>query len=375
MALLRAEPRMATIAAAGPLRCLTLNRITFTRLLGPLQERLALEMDRRENATGTIKFSDLEMRQVVGVGSFGFVRLCMHTPTGAAYALKIMFKGQVIALSQVQHVLQEKEIMKRCAHPFIAQFAASYKDADALYMLCELVQGGELFSILRSQQRFQEPVASFYGATVVSMLEYLHDRKIVYRDLKPENLLLDGVGYLKLIDFGFAKEVVTKTWTLCGTPEYLSPEIILNKGHDCCADWWSLGVLIYEMLTGSAPFTDDHDPMQIYKKVIAGVIPEPKGQKGLSKDAKGIIDGMLKKEPTERLACMKAGVDDVKKHGFFTKINFQRLDKKLIQAPYVPAIADPVDTSNFEVDDEEETPRNEHKSANHAGTAHLFEDF
>ena len=374
MALVRAEPRSATIAAHGPLSCLALNRITFTRLLGPLQERLAMEMDRREMTLGTLKFSDLDIRQILGVGSFGQVRLAVHTPTDTPYALKSIYKGQVIATNQVEHILNEKKIMQMCSHPFLIRLAAAYQDADTLFMLVELVLGGELFSVLRQQGSFQEPVAAFYGAITASAFEYLHDRQIVYRDLKPENLLLDSVGYLKVIDFGFAKEVASKTWTLCGTPEYLAPEIILNKGHNSCADWWSLGVLIYEMIMGGAPFADDHDPMQIYQKILRGVLPQPKpGQKSMGKDAKGIVDRLLTKEPTERLGCMKHGVDEVKRHAFFSKINWQRLEKKLIQAPYIPSIDDPLDTSNF--DQEWEVPENEYKASNNASTAHLFESF
>ena len=373
MALVRAEPRSATISAQGPLKCLCLNRITFTRLLGPLQERLALEMERREHTIAAIRYSDLEIRQTIGVGSFGQVRLALHTPTQTPYALKSMFKGQIIAQNQVAHVMSEKQIMQRCNHPFLLRLAASYMDADNVYMLIELVQGGELFGLLRTQRYFQEPVAAFYAAIVVSAFEYLHDRSIVYRDLKPENLLLDAQGYLKVVDFGFAKEVRAKTWTLCGTPEYLAPEIILNKGHNHAADWWAVGILCYEMIMGNAPFVDDNDPMQIYQKALRGVLPVSKGQRALSKDSRNMIERLLVKEPTERLGCMKLGVSELKRHAFFSKTNWQRLEKKLTQAPYIPTIENPLDVSNFE--SEWEIPHNEHAALNSAATAHLFEGF
>ena len=270
MALVRAEPRSASVTAQGALKCLVLNRITFTRLLGPLQERLAQEMERRDDVRDAIKFSDLELRQTLGIGSFGQVRLVLHKPTQVAYALKALYKGQVIAQNQVAHVMSEKEIMRKCNHPFLLRMAASYQDADTLYMLLELVQGGELFTLLRAQRFFQEPVCAFYAATVVSAFEYLHDRSLCYRDLKPENLLIDAQGYLKVVDFGFAKEVKAKTYTLCGTPEYLAPEIILNKGHNQAADWWAVGILTYEMIMGSAPFVHETDPMQIYQQVLRG---------------------------------------------------------------------------------------------------------
>jgi serine/threonine protein kinase len=157
--------RACAVAAQGVLKCLTLNRITFTRLLGPLQERLALEMDRRELQMGTIKFADLEPIKLIGSGSFAFVRLVLHRPSNVTYALKTMYRGSIIKLNQVEHILSEAKILKRCAHPFLPRLAATYKDADALYILMDFVPGGELFSVLRAQHRFLEPVAAFYAAS------------------------------------------------------------------------------------------------------------------------------------------------------------------------------------------------------------------
>ena len=280
----------------------------------------------------------------------------------------------MIYLKQVDHVKTEKKILEELNHPFIVNLFGAFQDDKNLYLLLEYVIGGEFFSHLRKAGRFPNDTAKFYAAQITLVFEHLHSMMILYRDLKPENLLLDSDGNCKVTDFGFAKKVEYRTWTLCGTPEYLAPEIILNKGHNSCADWWSLGVLIYEMIMGGAPFADDHDPMQIYQKILRGVLPQPKpGQKSMGKDAKGIVDRLLTKEPTERLGCMKHGVDEVKRHAFFSKINWQRLEKKLIQAPYIPSIDDPLDTSNF--DQEWEVPENEYKASNNASTAHLFESF
>jgi serine/threonine protein kinase len=167
-------------------------------------------------------------------------------------------------------------------------------------------------------------------------------------DWSTENLLIDAQGYIKLVDFGFAKVVVSKTWTLCGTPEYLAPEIIMNKGHNTGADWWALGILTYEMLVGEPPFSDDSDPMVVYQQILAAVIPEPKrGKPPLSKTARALIERLCTKEPSQRLGCMKHGVEDVRSHGFFGKINWRRLQRKLLQPPYIPELKGPLDTSNF----------------------------
>lgn len=341
---------------------------------GPAQERLALEKDRRELQMGKIHFADLEPCQILGVGSFAHVRLVVHKPTNTPYALKCVYKGTMVALNQTPHLLSEVQILRKIAHPFIPRLAATYKDHDMLYLLMDYVPGGELATVLRRQRRFPEPVAAFYAAIVVSVFEFLHDRQIVYRDLRPENLLFDANGYLKLIDFGFAKEVQTKTWTLCGTPEYLAPEIILNKGHDVGCDWWALGIFVYEMLVGAPPFSDDFDPMVIYAQALKGVVSEPTGTRPLAKDARNLVDRLLVREPTQRLGCMKLGTDEVKRHAFFSNLKWHRLEKKLIQPPYVPELSDPTDTSCFECDGLV-TPRNEHKAHAHAGTAHMFDQF
>ena len=273
MAIMKGEPRMATVTALVDTTCMELDRETFNSILGPLNDIMSRDAERRLKEAESMKrpevlYSDLRVHNVLGVGTFGRVKLVVHTPTDTPYALKCMRKGQIIALKQVEHVMNEKKILAMCDHPFLLRLAGAYQDSDEIYMLLELALGGELFTILRERVMFDEPVARFYAANVCAAFEYLHDRKIVYRDLKPENLLLDSDGYLKVVDFGFAKIISERTWTLCGTPEYLAPEIISNKGHNLSVDWWALGILIFEMLHGTPPFVAD-DPMDIYQQASA----------------------------------------------------------------------------------------------------------
>ena len=355
MALLNSEPRMATITATTEVVCMQLARDTFVSLLGPLSTILNREAEVRKKEAEAAKkpiihMKDLKVHNILGVGTFGRVKLVVHKPTDTPYALKCMRKGQIIALKQVEHVMNEKKILAMCDHPFLLQLAAAYQDADELYMLLELALGGELFTILRERQKFDEPTSRFYGANVAAAFEYLHERKIVYRDLKPENLLLDGKGYLKVVDFGFAKIIVDRTWTLCGTPEYLAPEIIANKGHNLGVDWWAIGILMYEMLVGYPPFCAD-DPMDIYQKILRGKISFPAI---LSKNAKDMIAKLLVANPAARLGCLKNKGRDVRHHPFFKPVDFPSLESYSVKAPYVPTIKSPVDTSNFEHYDEDD---------------------
>jgi protein kinase A len=213
-----------------------------------------------------------------------FARVVLVRPTKGSdadrskvYALKMLRKTEVIRLKQVDHVQHELRILRDVSgHPFITNLLASFSDRDFLYLVLDYVSGGELFSYLRKFRRFDEGTARFYAAEIVLVLEYLHEAQggVAYRDLKPENLLLDADGHIKLVDFGFAKRLgksennkAAETYTLCGTPEYLAPEVIHNRGHTIAVDWWALGVLIYEFLTGYPPFWHQN-PIEIYKQYV-----------------------------------------------------------------------------------------------------------
>ena len=220
----------------------------------------------------------------------------------------------------------------------------------AVYLLLEYVPGGELSSILQTAKFLVEPVASFYTACITSALEHMHDRQIVYRDLKPSNILIDGDGYVKVVDFGLAKLGSSKTFTLCGTPEYLAPEIISNVGHTLAVDWWALGVIVFELLVGRPPFVAEKDPMSIYKQILAAKLPPPrKGAPSLSRDSLSFVRQLCLKQPSNRLGCRRRGAEDVRCHPFLARINRRRLEKKLLQPPCIPQLTGPLDASAFAV--------------------------
>ena len=238
-------------------------------------------------------------------------------------------------------------------HPFIVQLLGyNFEDPKYIYFILEYIQGGELFSLLRNKVTFPISQTKFYIAHIITIFEYLHSKNIVYRDLKPENILINKNGYLKLTDFGFAKQLENeKTYTLCGTPEYLAPEIILNKGHGKAVDWWTLGILLYEMLVGIDPFSDD-DPMKTYQKILKGKINFPKT---FNKDAKSLIKHLLTQDTSKRFGCLKNGVKDILNHRLFEGFDWKNFVYLTMPAPYIPDIKSEDDTSNFEKYPESDT--------------------
>jgi len=315
-----------------------------------------------------LDLSKLELRATLGTGSFGRVRLVRVIKDGKYFALKILKKSEVIYLKQVEHVKTEKKILEEIQHPYIVNLVGAFQDDKNLYLVLEYVIGGEFFSHLRKAGRFPNDTSVFYSGQVALVFEHLHGMNILYRDLKPENLLLDKDGHCKVTDFGFAKKVDYRTWTLCGTPEYLAPEIILSKGHGKAVDWWALGILMYEMLAGYPPFYDE-DPLGIYQKILEGKIKFPWHFDRHSKD---LIKKLLTADLTKRLGNLKAGPEDVKKHKWFSSLDWTALLAKGIGAPITIGAANEEDTSNFE-----EYPDSEEGSTQpiDARDQQLFEDF
>jgi len=364
-ALLKTDMRTANVIATSELvECLTLDRDSFFQLVGDLSELrdkkygdvngkdLASEKAQISETAKEymdITLDDLEVIATLGVGGFGRVEMvkCRNRPS-TAFALKCLKKQHIVETQQQEHVFSEKNILMSCKHNFITRLYKTFKDKKYIYMLMEVSLGGELWTILRDRGWFDDTTTRFYIACVVSAFEYLHNRGIIYRDLKPENLLLDKQGYIKMVDFGFSKHIDSgrKTWTFCGTPEYVAPEIILNKGHDRAVDFWSLGVLMYELLTGTPPFTAS-DPMKVYNIILRGFdqITVPRN---VNRTAVTLMKRFCRENPVERIGYQKDGVADIKKHRWFQGFDWEGLDSRSLDPPITPKVQGPSDTSNFD---------------------------
>ena len=333
-----------------------------------------------EDEKKNLQLSDFNIGVTLGTGSFGRVKVAIHKKSSNVYAIKMLKKSAVIKLHQVEHMLSERHILSSLDHPFIVKLSGSFQDDKYLYMVLEYVVGGEFFTHLRKAGKFIASTCIFYSAQIVLAFEYLHASDYIYRDLKPENLLLDKNGYLKITDFGFAKKVPFKTYTLCGTPEYIAPEVLLNKGHGKGVDWWTLGILLYEMMTGQPPFVDD-DPMGIYQRILAGRIVFPRY---FDRKVKSLVKKLLVADLIKRYGCLKDGAGSVKSHKLYSGFDWTSLLERSIVAPIVPVLStsststraincnSDVDTSNFDEypEDEKET-----ETTSYPNSDHLFVEF
>ncbi|PNW74512.1 hypothetical protein CHLRE_12g493250v5 [Chlamydomonas reinhardtii] len=421
-ALLQDEPRKATVRALTPLVCLTLDRRTFVAVLGPLQDIMAKEKSpevvnqrmaklkpqgsaahRRPVAEVIIKYDaarrsivcdghldevvelrrggqkmaaelrDAERKlvlvegELLGEGAFSRVCKVTEETTGRVFALKRMAKSA--ALQCPEHVFCEQHITRNIAHPFCLRQYASFQDKANLYMLFDLMPGGDLMDVLVAEakvikypvadknslrkgclapkmkmwQGMEEPMSKFYIASIVLALEYLHDNSIAFRDLKPENVLIDGQGYVKLGDFGFAKQVDLggRTYTFCGTPGYVAPENVMGRGYNHSVDWWTLGVLMYVLLTARQPFTSPktQDPMEVMRRIVDDRWPI-KYPPYMSDEARDLISHLLERKPVKRIGMLQGKARDIKMHPWFAGFDWDALAARRMDPPRKPKEAD-----------------------------------
>jgi serine/threonine protein kinase len=258
--------------------------------------------------------------------------------------MKILNKARIHRLKQTEHIHNEKNVLKQINHPFIVRLFNSFKDKTSLYLLLEFIPGGELFNYIRRSGKLSTEISRIYSAEIILALEHLHSKKILYRDLKPENILIDETGHVKLTDFGFSKFVPTdRTMSMCGTPEYIAPEIILNNGHGKAVDWWSLGILIFEMLAGYPPFSDEPNKT-IFEKIPTERVEFPANFDALAQD---LIEKLLVVDPSRRLGCGRNGAQDIKNHLWFAGLDWVAVSNKLVTGPVNPGITKDGDTHNF----------------------------
>jgi RAC serine/threonine-protein kinase len=294
------------------------------------------------------RLDSFKMIKVIGVGSFGKVFLVKEIRTDHMFALKVLRKDHIIKRNQVEHTKTERSVLGYVKHPFIVGLNMAFQSKDKLYFVLDYCAGGELFFHLGKVSRFPEPRARFYAAEIACAISYVHSLGIIYRDLKPENVLLDARGHIRLTDFGLSKEGISSSssgaYSFCGTPEYLAPEILNRQGHGRAVDWWSLGALLYEMLTGLPPFyCQDRD--KLFEKIRKSELHYPAS---LSTHASSLLKGLLTKDPQARLGSGPNDGVDVQKHEFFHEIDWDKLSRGDVPPPWKPQIRGSMDTSQFD---------------------------
>lgn len=333
---------------------------------------------KRESFKWNIRLENLQKLDILGEGTFGQVWLVKDSKSESspAYALKIQSKHELVKEGQATAAIREKKILDKLRHPFIARLVNSYQDDYFIYVLLDAYQGGELFSLLHESDNdlLAEDQAKFYSYAIADALVYMNQRRYVYRDLKPENVMIDDRGYPVLVDFGFAKHVPELTFTICGTPGYISPECLLQRGYDVSADHWAIGILIYEMITGANPFfiNVNMNQMELFKRIIKDQYKPPVF---VSEEAKDIVAQLLIKDAAQRLGSLARGPSEILDHPWFNEIDIEALRAREITSPWVPDVEDQFDLSYFNdwsgLQDKTTLPQTPISSKH----ANLFKDF
>jgi cGMP-dependent protein kinase len=271
---------------------------------------------------------------MVGKGTFGNVYLCCNRSNKMLYALKSVSRKKISFHSLQESLKQERKILQVIEHQFIIKLVKTFKDTRRIYFLLEYVQGLSLFEVLRIINLVPSKDCQFFAACLVVILEYLHKVSVVYRDLKPENIMVDHEGYLKLLDFGTAKIIKDRTFSVIGTPQYMAPEVILGKGYSFSADLWGLGVMIFEFICGSVPFggNEDEDAFTVYREIVSGLIRYPSFVKENARE-RTIIETLLNNYPPSR-----GSAETLKSHKYFKGFKWDDLLSRKLTPPYVPKV-------------------------------------
>lgn len=290
---------------------------------------------------------DFQLLRVLGKGSYGKVMLVKKSGGDEVFAMKMLRKDHIVKRNQVEHTRTERSVLEAATHPFIVDLKYAFQTPTKLYVVLEYCAGGELFFHLSRAGRFSEGRCKFYASEILLALQYLHSQNIIYRDLKPENLLLDSEGHAKVTDFGLSKEGIAdniSAKTLCGTPEYLAPEILNKAGHGKAVDWYSFGALIYEMLTGLPPFYT-RDREKLFERIKKGELTFPSY---VSIQAKDILKGLMTKDPNKRLGGGPGDGEEVQNTAFFSGTDWSAVYSKQVTPPFKPNISGDDDVKYFD---------------------------
>ncbi|XP_040139498.1 ribosomal protein S6 kinase alpha-2 isoform X2 [Ictidomys tridecemlineatus] len=320
--------------------------------------------------------SQFELLKVLGQGSYGkvfLVRKVTGSDAGQLYAMKVLRKATLKVRDRVRSKM-ERDILAEVNHPFIVKLHYAFQTEGKLYLILDFLRGGDLFTRLSKEVMFTEEDVKFYLAELALALDHLHGLGIIYRDLKPENILLDEEGHIKITDFGLSKEAIDhdkRAYSFCGTIEYMAPEVVNRRGHTQSADWWSFGVLMFEMLTGSLPFQgkDRKETMALILKAKLGM------PQFLSSEAQSLLRALFKRNPCNRLGAGIDGVEEIKRHPFFVTIDWNKLYRKEIKPPFKPAVGRPEDTFHFDPEFTTRTPTDSPGVPPSANAHHLFRGF
>ncbi|XP_048062244.1 protein kinase C, eta, b isoform X1 [Megalobrama amblycephala] len=315
-------------------------------------------LEEQEDETVKVCLEDFSFLQVLGKGSFGKVMLARLKSDHRVFAVKMLKKDVILQDDDVEATMIEKRVLTLAhQHPFLTQLYYCFQTAERLFFVMEFVNGGDLMFHIQKCRRFDEPRAQFYSAEIISALMFLHSKGIIYRDLKLDNILLDRHGHCKLADFGMCKEEIFNgklTSTFCGTPDYIAPEIILEEPYGISVDWWALGVLLYEMLSGHAPFEAETED-ELFECILRDEIIY---SSWLSNEAEDILRGLLTRDPACRLGCMDrdGGEEAITAHPFFAGLDWEKLNRREIKPPFTPRIESIEDVANFDPDFTQEEP-------------------